>query len=193
MRAVALAFLAALGLAPLLSRAAAADVVTFPTGGVVTSFNAGTLSSHISGIVGDGWYAYDATSVTLYYGISGEYLLFNSPVTFQSAALRNFVGTPPADAWTLTFRDLGDAVLETDTVTLTNSYQTYNFNVPNVSKITFSFASGGADQYSINQNSAWFDMANATYSPDATPAPEPASLTLLLAGTVALARVRRRR
>jgi len=183
----------ALGLSALLCQSANATVMTFPLGGTVTTFNGGALSSNISGIVPDGWFETSPTSVTLFYGISGEYIRFDNPVTFQSALLRNITGAPPADAWTLTFQDAGGTVLDTSVLTLGSVYQTYTFDVPNVSKVTFTFASGGTDQYGQGFISAWFDMSQATFTTTSVDAPEPASLAVLLIGALGVAGARRRR
>ncbi len=171
---------------------AAATVMTVSGGPVVTTFNGGTFSAGISGVVPDGWYYLDPTTVTLFYGISGEYVRFTTPATFQSVQLRNRAGSGQADAWTLTFRDAGGSVLDAQALTLGSTYQTYDFNIPNVSSVTFTFASGGVDQYNIGQNSAWFDMTNATFTTEVS-LPEPATAMVLLAGASGMACVRRRR
>jgi len=127
------------------------------------------------------------------YGGNGEYITFDSGVTFNSLVL---TACAPDCAWnadsvTVSLFDTSNTILGSQTW-FSGPQQTLNFDSANTSKVLFDFT-GGIDAYGDGRLAAWYFVSDITYTTGISPIPEPETYALLLVGLSLLGFEARRR
>jgi hypothetical protein len=155
------------------------------------SWPGGTFSSNLSGGVynpHDGFYEIDSTSAYNGFGMSGEYILFNAPVTLDSLVIQGGASAEccAQNPSTITVSlynnslDLIGSILDTNPTIA----ETMTFNDSGVSEIIFTYT-GGTNFYDTGITTAWYEVSDITYA-GASPTPEVSSFLLFGTGLIGI-------
>ena len=149
-----------------------------------TTFADGVFSTNL-GPAADGFFTINSTTAFNGYGQDGEYITFNSGVTFNSLVLDRYCGcTDDSTSVTVSLFDSSAGQLASQIWNSSDGARTLTFDTPNVSKVLFNIA---------DPNRSWYRVSDITYSVAAIPEPETYATLLVGLSLVGFVARRRRR
>ena len=160
-----------------------------------TTFADGVFSTNL-GPAADGFFTINSTTAFNGYGQDGEYITFNSGVTFNSLVLDRYCGcTDDSTSVTVSLFDSSAGSLASQIWNSSDGAQTLTFDTSNVSKVLLNIASPNSnDLYGGGRtNVSFYRVSDITYSVAAIPEPETYATLLVGLSLVGFVARRRRR
>jgi len=167
-----------------------------PTEEINLSWSGGTFSSNLSGGAyafldagTDGFYTINSTTAFNGFGMNGEYILFNAPVTLDSLVIQggSSAGCCETNFSTINVSLYSNSSTFIGSITDTDPTiaETLTFDDSGVSKVVFTYTGGQSDYEGTGLPAAWYEVSDITYA-GASPTPEASSFLLFGTGLIGI-------